>query len=60
MERKKKGSDCFVEDILIMPGSSFRPLAGDSRRVSMEYTELGNPSECFSLGKGRALTTRVG
>ena len=29
MERKKKGSDCFVEDLLIMPGSSFRPLAGD-------------------------------
>ena len=61
MERKKKKKVmCFVEDLLIMPGSSFRPLAGDSRRVSTEYTELGNPSECFSLGKGRALTTRVG
>ena len=34
---------CLV-DLMIMPGSSFRPLAGDSRGVSTEYTELGNPS----------------
>lgn len=43
-KKKKKEVMCFVEDLLIMPGSSFRPLAGDSRRVSTEYTELGNPS----------------
>lgn len=47
MEREKKTKTevmCLVVDLLIMPGSSFRPLAGDSREVSIEYTKLGNPS----------------
>ena len=48
-EKKKKEVMCFVLDLLIMPGGSFRPLVGDSRKVSTEYTELGNTSAYISI-----------